>query len=69
MPTYYATIRHHSIAQAREIVVVGTLAQAKRKATREFGDGFVDHEIVIGRAGGDIVSRRRIAERGWSDAT
>ena len=44
---YTATICHHSISQAREINVGDTLAQAKHNATREFGDGFLDHKIII----------------------
>jgi len=65
---YYIGLRHHSIASSREVAVTGTLAQAKRAATREFGDGFQDHEIIIVDSFGDIASRRRVSERRWTDA-
>lgn len=69
MTTYTATIRHHAVAQAAEIRVTGTLAQAKRAATARFGGGFNDHEIVImDEAADEIVARRRIGDRRWQDA-
>lgn len=72
MTVYYATIRHHSIGSVRTIGVNGTLSQAKRRATREFGGGFIDHEIVIYEGcddyyPGDIVATRRIGSRKWRD--
>lgn len=63
---YTATIRHHSISRART-VSAATLPAAKHLATKEFGGGFLDHEIVI-YCGDEIASRRRIGERGWHDA-
>lgn len=70
--TYIATYRHHSIARAPQIKVTGTLAQAKRAAAREFGDGFIDHELAIYEDRGedmmpDLVSTRRIGGRKWTD--
>lgn len=75
MPRYLATIRHHSIASARSIVIDGTLTAAKRAATAEFGNGFVDHTIVIspvlpdGSADAEYpISWRTIRNRRWTDA-
>jgi hypothetical protein len=73
MTEYSATIHHHSIRSARVIRINGTLETAKRRATKEFGDGFLDHEILIRehlngpQTGGDhfTVARRRIGERNW----
>lgn len=70
MTKYTATIAHHSIARARVLEIEGTLAQAKRAASREFGDGFADHRIVIRQADGrwdDIVATRRLSDRRWTD--
>lgn len=66
MTTYTATICHHSIASAREITTKGSLATAKRTATREFGAGFLDHRIVICDERGQTVTSRRIGDRRWS---
>ena len=63
--TYSITIRHHSIARARVERYTGTLPAAKRFATREFGAGFNDHEIVI-YLGEDLVARRRIGADRWT---
>lgn len=63
--TYTATISHSSIASARVITINGTLAQAKRAASKEFGGGFLDHRIVIRNERGDLVAVRRIADRRW----
>jgi hypothetical protein len=65
--TYTAGIRHHSVAQAPEITVTGTLAQAKRAATARFGDGFQDHELVILDTHGDVVATRRLDAARWTD--
>lgn len=68
--TYSATIRHHSIACAPRIEVTGTLTDAKRAATRRFGGGFVDHEIIITDEQAwppEIVSTRRIGDTRWQD--
>lgn len=64
--TYDATIRHHSIARARTISVTGTLTQAKRKATAEFGADYQDYEIVIFR-GDEVISSRRLSDKRWAD--
>lgn len=65
MTTYTATITHHSISSARVIEIDGTLTQVKRAATREFGDGFVDHVIVIRDEYGETVATRRIGNSRW----
>lgn len=65
MNTYTATITHHSIHSARVITVEGSIAQVKRAATLEFGDGFVDHVIVIRDQYGEPVATRRIGSRRW----
>lgn len=69
MGIYTATISHHSISRAREITVTGSLLAAKRAATKEFGGGFVDHEIDIYDVSfGDPAIHaacRRIGERAW----
>lgn len=68
MTTYIATIRHHSISRAREITMTCGLSAAKRRATAEFGDEQNDYEIVIFDAARDeIVSRRRLTDRKWTD--
>lgn len=70
MGRYTATISHHSIASARVVDVGDGLTTAKRKATREFGDGFIDHVIVIRDAQApkwdSIVAVRRIGNRRWA---
>lgn len=69
---YAATIRHHSISRAPVVDVGNDLRTAKRRASREFGDGFLDHVIIIydRQAPRDqpIVTSRRIANRRWDDA-
>jgi hypothetical protein len=47
MTRYTATISHHSIARSRTVSVGDTLHAAKINATREFGDGYLDHTIII----------------------
>ncbi len=65
---YRATVRHHSLAAHRSLLILGSLTDAKRAAAREFGAGFVDHEIVIFEdAGNEIVSARRIGAARWTD--
>lgn len=66
MNTYTATIAHNSINAARVITIDGTLTQAKRAATKEFRDGFVDHVIVIHDQSGDLVATRRIGDSKWA---
>lgn len=75
MSKYIATITHHSISCARHIEVNGTLTQAKRAATKEFGGEFLDYTIVIGevtgvdRYGCDIVetvASRKVGATGWT---
>lgn len=74
MTIYYATIRHHSISRAPIIKIEGTLIQAKRKTTHEFGDGFNDHILTIFGSTPDgeidrnwIISTRRISSTCWQD--
>lgn len=70
MSNYIATIRHNSIATARHIEIDGTLTQAKRAATKEFGGEQVDYRIVIalndGR--GEIITSRRVGDSRWTNA-
>lgn len=72
MTRYLATIRHHSIARAPVIEIKSAkLSNAKARAAREFGQGFLDHEIVIydatyGREP-EVVTSRRIGSRRWQD--
>ena len=71
--TYTATIQHHSISRAPVIPVGDDLAKAKRAATREFGDGFNDHTIVImteptpANPSG-VVATKRIGGGKWVNA-
>ena len=65
--TYTIGLSHHSIGRSREVTYTGTLAGAKRAATREFGDGFADHSIVIADAEGYPVAKRKISDRKWID--
>lgn len=69
MPDFLAYVHHHSIARTTALKLVGyTLTEAKRAATRRFGDGFQDHEIRIMTGDGeDIVSTRRIGDKRWQD--
>lgn len=75
MTTYFATIRHHSIARARVIKIEGTITEAKRAATGEFKGDFNDYVLTIfgthenGEMDRDyIVSSRRLGARKWHDA-
>lgn len=63
---YYAWERSPNFA-GKDIAITGTLTQAKRAATRRFGDGFRNHEIIIVDDWGNIISSRRIADRRWTD--
>ncbi|OBS10777.1 hypothetical protein Thpro_020493 [Acidihalobacter prosperus] len=65
MSRYTATISHHSVSNARQIKIDGTLLQAKRAASREFGDGFIAHTIVILDERGEVVAARKIGENRW----
>lgn len=71
MTKYVATICHHSIGRAPTVSVGNTLRGAKRRATLEFGDGFLDHTIVIMDTElpehDNVVATRRIRDRIWSD--
>lgn len=71
MTNYNATIKHHSIAQAR-VIDTGTtnLTTAKRIATREFGGGYIGHEICIiieptPNNPSGVVASRVIGEDRW----
>lgn len=75
MTTFYATIRHHSIASARVIKIEGTLTQAKTAASREFGGDFNDYILTIfgvapnGEMDRDyIVATRRLGSKRWHNA-
>jgi hypothetical protein len=67
--SYIATIRHSSIARTREITVQGSLRQAKRRASAEFGAEQRDYEIVIYEQelgfAPEPVARRRVGDRRW----
>jgi len=72
MTRFTATIRHHSIARARTVDVGDDLTTAKRNATKEFGDEFLDYTIIIRDRheqdwGGneDIVASRRVGNKRW----
>jgi hypothetical protein len=65
MTRYFASISHHSISRARIVPVGETLAAAKRAATREFGDEFLDYLIIITNAADEMVASRRAGERKW----
>ena len=64
----YATISHHSISSARVEKVGTDLDHAKKLADAEFGDGFIDHNIIITDDTGETIARRRIGDDGWGDA-
>lgn len=63
--TYTVYLSHHEIYRSREVDVRGTLAYAKRIATREFGAERLYHRIVIEDARGIIVCARQVGERSW----
>jgi hypothetical protein len=65
MTHYFASISHHSISRARIVPVGETLAAAKRAATREFGDEFLDYLIIITNAADEMVASRRVRDRKW----
>ena len=68
MTTYIATVEHHSIYCHYQIEVEGSLTKAKRAATKEFGDGFLDHQISIydKRHCDTPVASRKISSKRWS---
>lgn len=66
MKTYTIGITHHSIASAREITVTGTLTQAKRQATKEFGGEFQEYRIVIQDSRGETVASKLVGAERWS---
>lgn len=64
---YEATISHSSIARARVIDCGSSLEQAKRKASKEFGDELLDARIVITDSeSGAAVASRLVSEKRWS---
>ena len=63
---YVATISHHSIAHARVETVGSTLHAAKINATREFGDGYLDHVIEVTDSNGVVVASRRVGDKRWA---
>ena len=70
MTTYTATIRHHSISRARVITITGTLAQAKRAASKEFGGEMPDCTIRIEQAHDGYpsqpIANKRVGAARWS---
>jgi hypothetical protein len=51
------------------ITIFGSLGNAKRAATMRFGDGFMDHTIVIREAASyQVVASRKIASPRWTDS-
>lgn len=67
--TYTATIIHNSISRAREIKIIGTLAEAKTAAAAEFDGELRDAEIAIYAGPHDaLVSSRRVSGGEWLDA-
>ena len=68
---YAATIQHHSISRARQILIDGTLAKACRQASEEFGDEQRDYNIVVYELGEDgldapnKVAWKRVASPRW----
>lgn len=67
MTIYIVTVEHHSISRHYQIDVEGTLTKAKRAATKEFGDGFLDHRISIYDKRRDIpIASRKIGDKRWS---
>jgi len=71
MRHFTATIIHHSISRAREYKIVShSLTQARRIASREFGEGYLDHTIQVYEEtpmGRLPVGQRKIGERRWRD--
>ena len=61
-----ATVVHHSISRHYEIDVSDDIEVAKRQADEQFGDGFVDHTIVIHNARGKTIASRRIGDDDWN---
>lgn len=67
---FIATLEHSSI-HPRRMTVKGSLHAAKCRATRDWGDGFLDHTISIYEADDDVspatlICRRRIADDSWT---
>jgi hypothetical protein len=72
MAHYVIYTQHHSISRSRVVHCPEgeTLRGAKRRATREFGDGFPAHTIVIAHVsplGWEIASKRRVRDKRWLD--
>lgn len=68
MSQYQATVRHSSICSHYSIPVGDDLTTAKRKAVVEFGDGFVDHDIVImDSETREIVASRKVGGGQWTE--
>lgn len=44
---YYATLKHHSIIGYWAEIKATTLSDAKRKATMEYGKGYIGHVINL----------------------
>jgi hypothetical protein len=66
MSKLQATISHHSISRARVIDVSDDLTQAKRQASKEFGDEFLDYRIIIVNERGETIASRLVGEKRWS---
>lgn len=72
-PKYAATISHHSTSRAPygwNGRFLDTLHAAKINATREFGDGCLDHVIQIVEiinGDGAVIASRRVGDTAWSN--
>jgi hypothetical protein len=69
MTNYQATIKHHSVSKARVISINGTLRAAKIAASKEFGQEFNDHTIIINQCfeNGEkvLVARKFVSDGKW----
>ena len=59
-------LSHHSISRSAEYKAE-TLAQAKQIAEEKFGDGFLDHKMVIADTDGFTVASKVIGDGDWSE--
>lgn len=67
MTTFYATLKHHSLSRSPVIKFEGSLKQAKRTATEEFGMEFQEYEIIITDEDGDWVARKLVGDEKWTN--
>lgn len=66
MATYRATLKSSTYDPPPVITVEGTLPQAKRAATKEFGMGYLSDEIIIYDDQNKWVARRCVEDDRWS---